>query len=122
MFRVITLAFLLAVGLLLQACSDTPRLDATNEQTLAESSEAVMAELDEKTAERFTVALAQIHSFGAVQLLMGEKSPEQIQKEIHQQLDNSTAEEVIAQAEAMQADFQDELERQMELFMRQEHE
>ncbi|HHQ69643.1 MAG TPA: hypothetical protein ENM98_04990 [Halothiobacillaceae bacterium] len=106
MFRVIILAFFLAVGLLLQACSDSPRLDATNGQTLAESTEAVMAELDEATAERFYMALTQIHSYGAMQLLTGEKNPEQIQQEIYQQLHNKTAEEVIALAEAMQADFQ----------------
>jgi len=120
MFRVTILAFFLSVGLLLQACSDGPRLDATNEQTLAESTDAVMAELDEATAERFSVALAQIHSYGAVQLLMGEKNPEQIQQEIYLQLDNRTAEEVIAQAEAMQADFQEALARQMKRFMLQE--
>lgn len=108
-----------ASAVFLVGCSDAPRIDASSEQSLLESSEQIAAQLPPEKAQQFNLAMAQIHSLAAVELLAGEKTMQQIQQETQQKLDNRTAAEVIALAQSMEADFQEQIEAQMELFMPQ---
>jgi Pyruvate/2-oxoacid:ferredoxin oxidoreductase gamma subunit len=83
--------------LMLTACGD-PKIDASSDETMAESLQAIVDELPNEKKEQFKEAVTGIYMVGAFASMGSDKSKEEIQAAIAAKLDGKTADEIFAMA------------------------
>ncbi|OUR63639.1 hypothetical protein A9Q79_09875 [Methylophaga sp. 42_25_T18] len=89
------IASLILVALLLTACGD-PKIDASSDEAMKKSIQAIKEKLTEEKKEEFKEALFGIYMSGALASMGGDKSEEEVQAAILANLDGKTADDLFA--------------------------